>query len=1383
MTDAPAAVEPAKTCATAGGEAEAKASWSGSLADLLRLGDSALEAVAVCMQPELFAEAGTLRFAEVALAEQFTDEHWRSRGWPNGASAVLMLAQRSGDMSRLLTCCAAIGANESSPTTIAVLLPSFGHGGEPTPGSMLELHEAILDRGIDDVIHLLDGERLSAQRLSTAILRTEKTARHFQKVAEQKVSDVEARARRALHVATRRFLWEMPGKTLANIPALDTSLKAWTAAPGRTAEPGQESVIGGIGDYTFTALLGKGSFGAVFKAKHPKLGCVAVKTMDKSMVKNAHGLFSLDRECCIMLHLPPHEHVVRAHCVLHAQDHLYIVMDFAGQCSLHQFIMQSVEAQGKNSGTGALDPKIATSFCDQEALGLAHMHRAKVCHRDLKPANFIVSDEGRRLRLTDFGFSLLVCGPGQKLADACGSLPFCAPEVLSMGLQGAVAAGKGYDGFAADVWSLGVNFLEMVCGPYSVEKLMNWVPSAPASLQQKIKDVETLAQCKQLKSSSPDQVLSIIAHMLAVKAEARWTMAQVLGPQGLNREELSTQQADEMPEFLESNPQRLRTMTCVANKGVLSRSLGPAVLQQVASIDRAAPLAEQLGGTAVIRLALDKLFDHMLSDPLVKPLFQSYMPFTSSVCSRMKKGLTLFLYPVLDEKWRDDTHSKLRSVHHGLNITDAHFDVFLEHIRRVFQDVGVRADAVQDAVVKIATARSDIRSGHLVRSSLARCRNTAAWKAEVLAGAQERIAEFARCLEGLIASEGGLAGSPPSQWTMQDLDAHLTSHLRGEAAACIPDAGLQLPDAEFGLLVNDVRVALEETTWPLEVVETLHLMLIEERNRVRLLTSLVGLRGCLTEDAWETAQEQLGHFMISLPRLQYFGEHPNLPRCLARLGEILISGTCEDLDRIADAHRELGLDNEHYDLFLRFFSTFFSSTYGEEGGAQQQVIECVRGLRPWVLRHSAARQAQALLERGGKAAQLPTASYSSGAEADAACRRRLSVGTIAHSEQASGCCFENLYRFVEQDQRINGFFAGAKLDNVKSSQSIFINQIMNGNSSETFERGLALRHQKWAISDYHFDSFMEAVRKACPRNLDQDYRLGRLEVLRPRIVTTQQGSKEDPTAARSGVKTGGRGSAEGDKETDLNWIIDDALHRVGLSALFSDFSKHGVFAPPCKMLGLLHFLRQAVRGTHKAQDLDGVQGAHAHLALSERQFSVLESAFRDSCREACPGSAQARRIMEAIGSLKAVLTVDEDDRRKAAQEQLQEPGGRQWLLEQFGGAAGLRRVVERWLQLLAEEPSLQCFYSPVSGISGAARCLKLEHLVSLVEKSPEHASVTCTGRTLAEVHRRLNLGPELFQPFVRCLRRAMHQMSVPQQAADMYAELVEAQRPSILSGS
>ena len=91
---------------------------------------------------------------------------------------------------------------------------------------------------------------------------------------------------------------------------------------------------------------------------------------------------------------------------------------------------------------------------------MKYCHTMGVCHRDLKPENLLLDEHGN-LKISDFGLSALYTGGvddnsrATLLHTTCGTPNYVAPEVLN---------DKGYDGRAADVWSMGVILYVLMAG-------------------------------------------------------------------------------------------------------------------------------------------------------------------------------------------------------------------------------------------------------------------------------------------------------------------------------------------------------------------------------------------------------------------------------------------------------------------------------------------------------------------------------------------------------------------------------------------------------------------------------------------------------------------------------------------------------------------------------------------------------------------------------------------------------------------------------------------------------------------------------------------------------------------------------------------------------
>eukprot|EP00003_Mantamonas_plastica_P009230 TRINITY_DN185_c0_g1_i3.p1 TRINITY_DN185_c0_g1~~TRINITY_DN185_c0_g1_i3.p1 ORF type:complete len:640 (+),score=277.47 TRINITY_DN185_c0_g1_i3:227-1921(+) len=96
------------------------------------------------------------------------------------------------------------------------------------------------------------------------------------------------------------------------------------------------------------------------------------------------------------------------------------------------------------------DNEVAKSCFRQLLAGLEHCHQQGIVHRDLKLENILLDDEGN-LKLCDFGLSTKVEENDSTIKGFCGTRKYMAPEVFNW-----MNNRQPYDGFASDIYSLGV---------------------------------------------------------------------------------------------------------------------------------------------------------------------------------------------------------------------------------------------------------------------------------------------------------------------------------------------------------------------------------------------------------------------------------------------------------------------------------------------------------------------------------------------------------------------------------------------------------------------------------------------------------------------------------------------------------------------------------------------------------------------------------------------------------------------------------------------------------------------------------------------------------------------------------------------------------------
>jgi len=206
-------------------------------------------------------------------------------------------------------------------------------------------------------------------------------------------------------------------------------------------------------------------------------------------------------------------------------------------CSQHLYFIYMERASGGElfdqltTFNGPIPEHVVRGFISQLAAGIAHCHRCCVAHRDIKLENALLSDTGV-VKLIDFGLShLYERDPDTGVADRrvpihgyCGSKSYAAPEVL---------AGRGYDGFLADVWSLGVSMFGLLNGFFPVDEakntdwrfqklcraqelnksstatIMGWYKKSPDHLSAEARDlIDAMLNINPVKRPSIEQVLN-----------------------------------------------------------------------------------------------------------------------------------------------------------------------------------------------------------------------------------------------------------------------------------------------------------------------------------------------------------------------------------------------------------------------------------------------------------------------------------------------------------------------------------------------------------------------------------------------------------------------------------------------------------------------------------------------------------------------------------------------------------------------------------------------------------------------------------------------------------------------------------------------------------
>ena len=208
------------------------------------------------------------------------------------------------------------------------------------------------------------------------------------------------------------------------------------------------------GRYALGPLIGIGASARVHRA-HDRLldRAVAIKLFRRDL--QAVDLARVRAEVRALASLR-HPHVVRLH------DSVAVdtgAVDTGTEQTPTYLVLELVEGPtlAAYCAAGPVWPGRVREIGSQLGGALAHVHARGLVHRDLKPANVLLGDDGR-VRLLDFGVSVRLGEPGDRVVDAeelsPGTAPYLSPEQVR----------RRQVGPPSDVYALALVLLECLTG-------------------------------------------------------------------------------------------------------------------------------------------------------------------------------------------------------------------------------------------------------------------------------------------------------------------------------------------------------------------------------------------------------------------------------------------------------------------------------------------------------------------------------------------------------------------------------------------------------------------------------------------------------------------------------------------------------------------------------------------------------------------------------------------------------------------------------------------------------------------------------------------------------------------------------------------------------
>jgi len=270
-----------------------------------------------------------------------------------------------------------------------------------------------------------------------------------------------------------------------------------TTTGGRTTP---DSLVGSrIGHYHVLSLLGRGGFGAVYKARDSKLDrLVALKFLRYPLEPRHMELF--EREAKAIAALSKHPGIVQIHAWGSHQGLCYFVLEFV-ENNAEKTLQESPE------GLPLIPALRITAEC-AEALGFAHQQG--FLHRDIKPANILIEPAYGQAKIADFGLARFRPSVGASTSgEISGSPPYMSPEQ---------ASGEHVDE-RSDIFSLSATLYELLSGKRPFEG------TSTDEVLERVRQYQRVP-LQQHRPDLPRAVLEIVEKAMAFKPEDRYQTAK-----------------------------------------------------------------------------------------------------------------------------------------------------------------------------------------------------------------------------------------------------------------------------------------------------------------------------------------------------------------------------------------------------------------------------------------------------------------------------------------------------------------------------------------------------------------------------------------------------------------------------------------------------------------------------------------------------------------------------------------------------------------------------------------------------------------------------------------------------------------------------------------